>query len=104
MLITLANIEYHIWQTICHSAVIGAIWLCLLGLVLVIGQVHFGAQRWLFNGSVQPSELSKLIIIIYIAAWLSSKGEQIRTVTIGLIPFAILIGGDCRLRSYCSRT
>jgi cell division protein FtsW len=91
MLITLANIEYHIWQRFAIPLLV--VNLLLLGLVLVIGQVHFGAQRWLFNGSVQPSELSKLIIIIYIAAWLASKGEQIRTVTIGLIPFAILIGG-----------
>jgi cell division protein FtsW len=36
--------------------------------------------------------LSKLAIIIYIADWLSSKGEQIRKVSYGLIPFAILIG------------
>jgi cell division protein FtsW len=90
MLITLANIEYHVWQRFAIPLLFAS--LAMLILVLVIGQVHFGAQRWLFNGSVQPSELSKLIIIIYIAAWLSSKGEQIRTVTIGLIPFAILIG------------
>jgi cell division protein FtsW len=31
-------------------------------------------------------------MIIYIAAWLSSKGEQIRKVSYGLIPFAILLG------------
>ena len=66
--------------------------LLLLGLVLVIGDVRFGGQRWLFNGSVQPSELSKLAIIIYIADWLSSKGEQIRKVSYGLVPFAILLG------------
>jgi cell division protein FtsW len=31
-------------------------------------------------------------MVVYIAAWLSSKGEQIRDVTYGLIPFAVLIG------------
>jgi cell division protein FtsW len=41
---------------------------------------------------VQPSELRKLALIIYIADWLSSKGEQIRRVSYGLIPFAILLG------------
>ena len=34
----------------------------------------------------------KLATVIYVAAWLSSKGEQIRDVTYGLIPFAVLIG------------
>jgi cell division protein FtsW len=55
--------------------------------------MRFGGRRWLFHGSIQPSELSKLAIIIYIADWLSSKsGEQIRKVNYGLIPFAILLG------------
>lgn len=90
VLIILANIEYHIWQK--FAIPLMAVNLLLLGLVLLVGQVHFGAQRWLFNGSYQPSELSKLAVIIYIAAWLASKGDQIRKVSYGLIPFAILLG------------
>ncbi|RME51562.1 MAG: putative lipid II flippase FtsW, partial [Caldilineae bacterium] len=49
-------------------------------------------QRWLFNGSIQPSELAKLTVIIYLANWLASKNEKIKQVTYGLAPFAILIG------------
>jgi cell division protein FtsW len=66
--------------------------LVLLILVLFVGKSTFGSVRFLFGASVQPSELCKLIIIIYIADWLSSKGERLRVVTYGLIPFAILIG------------
>jgi cell division protein FtsW len=33
-----------------------------------------------------------LAIIIYVAAWLSSKGSKLRQMTYGLIPFAVLIG------------
>jgi cell division protein FtsW len=36
--------------------------------------------------------LAKLAMIIYVAAWLTSKGDQIRDVTYGLVPFAVLIG------------
>ena len=89
-LITLARLEYHTWRR--FSIPIMAVTVLLLGLVLIIGEVRFGGQRWLFNGSIQPSELSKLAIIIYIADWLSSKGERIRHVNYGLIPFAILLG------------
>jgi len=89
-LIVLARVEYHTWRR--FSIPIMAVTLLLLGLVLLIGDVRFGGQRWLFNGSIQPSELSKLAIIIYIADWLSSKGDQIRKVSYGLIPFAILLG------------
>jgi cell division protein FtsW len=41
---------------------------------------------------VQPSEFAKLAFIVYMAAWLASKGEKIRDVTYGLIPFAVLLG------------
>jgi cell division protein FtsW len=44
------------------------------------------------NGSVQPSEIAKLAIIIYMANWLASKNEKIKKVTYGLAPFAILLG------------
>jgi cell division protein FtsW len=90
-LIIFARIEYHLWRR--YSIPMMAITVLLLGLVLVIGEARFGGQRWLFRGSIQPSELSKLAIIIYIADWLSSKGnEQIRKIHYGLIPFAILLG------------
>jgi cell division protein FtsW len=90
VMIIFARIEYHTWRRFSIPTMIFT--LLLLGIVLIIGEVRFGGQRWLVNGSIQPSELSKLAIIIYIADWLSSKGEQIRKVSYGLIPFAILLG------------
>jgi cell division protein FtsW len=61
-------------------------------LVLVIGDERYGAQRSFLGGSVHPGELAKLSMVIYIATWLASKGDQIRDVTYGLIPFGVLIG------------
>jgi len=90
-MIVLARIEYQFWQRVAILLMAGA--LLLLGVVLVFGNTRFGGQRWLLpGGSVQPSELCKLAVVIYIAAWLSSKGERIRQITYGLIPFSILIG------------
>ncbi|MBN1218774.1 MAG: putative lipid II flippase FtsW [Anaerolineae bacterium] len=90
-MIICARVEYHTWRR--FSIPIMAFVILLLGLVLVIGEMRFGGRRWLLHGSIQPSELSKLAIIIYIADWLSSKGdEQIRKINYGLIPFAILLG------------
>jgi len=66
--------------------------LALLIAVLLFGQERLGAQRAFFNGSIQPSEIVKLITVLYIADWLSSKGEKIRDVGYGLIPFAVVIG------------
>lgn len=89
-LIFFARTEYHTWRR--FSIPLMVVTLLLLVLVLIIGTVRFGGQRWLLNGSIQPSEFCKLAIVIYIADWLSSKGEQIRRVSYGLIPFAILLG------------
>ncbi len=96
-LIVLARIDYHRWRR--FSVLILAATLALLGLVLVLGREEFGAQRWLLGrlfgekgGSLQPSELAKLTMVLYAADWLASKGERIRLVKAGLIPFAVLLG------------
>ncbi|MDW8071628.1 MAG: FtsW/RodA/SpoVE family cell cycle protein [Anaerolineae bacterium] len=97
VLVVLARIDYHRWRR--FSVLILAGTLALLGLVLILGRQEFGAQRWLIGrllgaegGSVQPSELAKLTMILYAADWLASKGERIRQVKAGLIPFAVLLG------------
>jgi len=89
-LIAMMSIEYHTWRRFSIPLMAGA--LSLLILVLLVGKERLGSVRFLFGGSVQPSELCKLVVIIYIADWLSSKGERLRMVTYGLIPFAVLIG------------
>jgi cell division protein FtsW len=86
----LSRIDY-IWWLRLAVPVMGMA-LALLMLVLAFGSVRFGAQRTFLNGSVQPSEPAKIAIIIYIAAWLSSKREKVRQMTYGMIPFAVLIG------------
>lgn len=90
VMIVLARIDYRLWQR--WAILIMAVTLLMLGLVAVAGNEKFGATRWLWNGSIQPSELAKVSVVIYIAAWISSKGDKIRHVTYGLLPFAILIG------------
>ncbi|HLF29177.1 MAG TPA: putative lipid II flippase FtsW [Anaerolineae bacterium] len=84
------RLDYTIWRR--FSIPLMGIGLALLAAVLLFGQVKLGAQRAFFNGSIQPSELLKLIVVIYIADWLSSKGEKIRNLSYGLVPFAVLIG------------
>jgi cell division protein FtsW len=90
VLVALARIDYHIWER--GAVLLMASTLLLLALVVVFGSSKFGAQRWLLNGSIQPSEVAKISVVVYIAAWVTSKGDKIRKVSYGLIPFAILIG------------
>jgi rod shape determining protein RodA len=51
--------------------------LALLGITFVIGQVSGGAQRWLGAGTVQPSELSKILIIIVLAKFLADREDRL---------------------------
>ena len=86
----LSRIDYMWWRRL--AVPVMGVALALLALVLAFGSVSFGAQRTFLNGSIQPSEPAKLAVIIYIAAWLASKGQKVRQITYGLIPFAVLIG------------
>jgi cell division protein FtsW len=72
--------------------------LALAGLIAVLvpglGVERNGAARWLELGPVsfQPSEFAKLAVIIYIAAWLASRGKDIHQFSLGFVPFVLLLG------------
>jgi cell division protein FtsW len=66
----------------------------LLGAVLIpgIGVSAGGATRWLrFGGSfgLQPAELAKLALIVYLATWLGGKREQVGSWRI-TVPFILV--------------
>src|SRR5437899_3573769 len=67
----------------------------LLVIVLKFGVNVYGASRWLAFGSFfsfEPSELTKLVLALYIADWLARKGNKVGTFLYGLAPFVILVG------------
>jgi cell division protein FtsW len=92
MLVTM-RIDYRYWRRLSLAGMI--VILPLLVIVLRFGVVAYGAARWLAIGSFfefQPSELTKLILALYIADWLARKGNQVSTFWYGLAPFVILVG------------
>lgn len=66
--------------------------LLLLLVIYYLGEIRLGAIRGLFAGSVQPSELAKLVVIIYLAFWLSAKQEKLYLLSFGLFPLAGILG------------
>lgn len=73
-----------------------AVDLIVLVLVLTsVGSAHKGAQRWIeipgIDISFQPSELSKIILILFFAFFFQKYKEQLNTLKI-LILSAILVG------------
>ena len=51
-----------------------------------------GSRRFLFGASIQPSEIGKLAVIMWTAMLLVKKGDQMRRLTKGLLPFLVVIG------------
>ena len=51
-----------------------------------------GSKRFLLSHAVQPSEFAKLAVIIWTAMLAAKKGEQLRRLGKGLLPFFAVIG------------
>ncbi|VAW41399.1 Cell division protein FtsW [hydrothermal vent metagenome] len=90
-LVAVMQFDYHILRR--FSVPLLGVTLFALIFVLFFSNISaLGAQRGLYNDSYQPSEIAKLAVIIYIAHWLSSKGDRIKLLTYGLLPFSIIVG------------
>jgi cell division protein FtsW len=83
-------IDYHRWGKFALWIMLGAIG--LLTLVLILQEERLGAVRSLFRGSVQPSELAKMVIVIYLSVWLYNRRDQLRDIYLGLIPLGTILG------------
>ncbi len=66
--------------------------LVLLTAVLFVNLMSGDVMRALFENSGQPSELAKFVVVIYLAVWLQSKGEKLKSFSFGFLPLAIIIG------------
>ena len=83
-----------------RKLVIPLVVLTLLALFLVgfiFGEARLGARRSLLQGSIQPSELAKLVIIIYLAFWLIEKKEYLNSNNWGILFLMMVIGAFCSL-------
>ena len=64
--------------------------LMLLGIIFVIGQVAGGSQRWLGAGTVQPSELAKILVILVLAKFFADREERMEQFSTVLVSLAVV--------------
>lgn len=60
-----------------------------------VGVEQNGAKSWVAIGPlppIQPSEFAKLAVVVYMAAWLSAKGDMVRDLALGVAPFVSMVG------------
>jgi cell division protein FtsW len=86
----LAFVDYHAWRK--YVVVAMAATIILLIVVLLMSEIRFNAKRAIFGGSAQPSELAKLVSIMYLSVWLYAKRQQLHDISLGLIPLGVILG------------
>jgi cell division protein FtsW len=87
------RLDYNRLRVLSLPMMLIAVFALLLVLVPGIGVERNGSARWLELGpiSVQPSEYAKLALVIYISAWLTSRGDDIHKFSLGFVPFVLMV-------------
>ena len=72
---------------------------CVVVLVPGVGREVNGARRWLPLGitQVQPSELAKWAVVLFLAWWLARRPVDLRKFWLGFVPTVIPVGVVCLL-------
>ncbi|KPU44039.1 lipid II flippase FtsW [Oxobacter pfennigii] len=85
------NFDYHNLKKLSKPLLILAI---ILLIVVLFMPERNGARRWIGMGnlSLQPSEVAKFAVILYMASGLTEKKDKIKNFVNGVLPF-VLVGG-----------
>ncbi|OGN91686.1 MAG: hypothetical protein A2Y88_08565, partial [Chloroflexi bacterium RBG_13_48_10] len=90
VMIFLAWMDYHWWKKFALPLMAVAIF--ALVAVLIVQDTRLGSVRSLFRGSIQPSELAKFGIVIYLSIWLHNRRDMLRNIYLALIPLGMIMG------------
>ena len=96
-LLVAQRIDFRRWQAYAFHIFVGAIVLLILTVLVLPDEITMvnNSRSWIRIGgfSIQPAELAKLALIIYMAAWLSQRGGRLKNLLTGTLPFAVSVGG-----------
>lgn len=86
-------IDYHKYYNLALPLLLSAIFLLFLVFVPGLGIEALGAKRWINLGFfvIQPSEIIKLVLTIYLSAWFSTKEKGRFLAFLMLIGFVIFL-------------
>ncbi len=95
LLLVAERIPYQLWRGFVVPLFVVALIFLVLVFIPGFGTTVYGAARWVDLGpfSFQPSEIMKIAIIFYLAAWLSRRGSRTAgDFYEGFIPFLVVLG------------
>jgi len=97
LLLLASRLDYHRWRQLAWPLLLVTLILLLIPLLpftLALAPPVNGARRWLDLGPInfQPSELARLVVVIWCAMLASKKGLQVREFKKGVLPFMLILG------------
>ncbi|HEX6245379.1 MAG TPA: putative lipid II flippase FtsW [Polyangiales bacterium] len=94
VMLVLARFDYHRLRGLGLWALFGAGSL-LLAVVLGAGRNAGGAARWIQLGpiNIQPAEVTKVALILWLSESLAKKSAKIRSFEVGFLPHVIVVAG-----------
>jgi len=94
MIWILSRIDVNWWRAVAVPVLAVAMVMMIAVLIPGLGKEINGAQRWfsLFGLTLQPVELLKPAVIIYMAYYLSSFPERLHQFASGLAPMLVVLG------------
>jgi cell division protein FtsW len=97
VMILAMNFDFMYLKRLANLLLIGSLFLLML--VLIIGTVSHGSSRWLDLGfrSVQPSEIVKLSMVVFMAKSLSENRSKMEYLWVGMMPNLAVLGVVCGL-------
>ena len=93
MLYILSKINYNFYHKYCNIILLISFILLILVLIPGIGSIRNGSRSWFGIGSfgIQPSETTKLALIIFISKYLSQNEEYITSFFKGILPVLLIV-------------
>jgi cell division protein FtsW len=87
------RLRVRVWEKAGPFLLLGGIVLLVLVLLPGVGAHVNGASRWIKLGffTLQPAELSKLFMIVYVAGYLVRKQEELKNFTQGILMVSVVV-------------
>ena len=82
------------YERLAYPALAIVVLMLIAVLIPGVGLIRGGARRWIGLGvmNLQPSEIAKVIAVLYLARSMVRKGPRLATFALGVLPHFIVIG------------
>lgn len=88
-----SRFDYHKLKLLTYFA-LGGVAIAMILTVTGLGHTSGGAARWIRVGPVnmQPSEMAKVALVLWLAYSLEKKGDRVKSFSIGMVPHMLMAG------------